>query len=70
MIIRTLQRAALASVLASMLAIGAASPVLAQACTRQGNDVSCNDGRRGIYQVTPSCGPTARRRGWRRRIRA
>ncbi len=70
MIIRTLQLAVLASVLASALAIGAAAPALAQACTRQGNDVSCDDGRRGIFRATPSCGRTARRRGWLRRIRA
>lgn len=50
MIIRTLQGTVLASALASVLAIGAAAPALAQACTRQGNDVSCDDGRRGIYQ--------------------
>ena len=49
MIIRTIQLAVLASVLASALAIGAAAPALAQACTRQGNDVSCDDGRRGVH---------------------
>ena len=48
MIMRTLQLAVLASVLASALAIGAAQPALAQACTRQGNDVTCDDGRRGV----------------------
>ena len=49
MIIRTLQLAVLASVLVSALAIGAAAPAWAQACTRQGNDVTCDDGRRGIH---------------------
>jgi hypothetical protein len=49
MIIRTLQLTVLASVLVSALAIGAAQPALAQACTRQGNDVTCDDGRRGIH---------------------
>jgi hypothetical protein len=28
---------------------GAAGPAMAQACTRQGMDVSCDDGRRGIF---------------------
>jgi hypothetical protein len=45
MIPRTLQF----SVLLSALAVGTAAPVLAQSCTRQGNDVTCDDGRRGIY---------------------
>ena len=53
MIIRTLQTtvlaSALASALAAALAVGAAQPALAQACTRQGNDVTCDDGRRGIF---------------------
>jgi hypothetical protein len=45
MILRTLQL----TVLASALAIGATLPALAQSCTRQGNDVACDDGRRGIH---------------------
>ena len=45
MILRTLQL----TVLASTLVIGAALPALAQSCTRQGNDVACDDGRRGIH---------------------
>ena len=53
MVIRTLQTtvlaSALASALAAALAVGAAQPALAQACTRQGNDVTCDDGRRGIH---------------------
>jgi len=49
MIIRTLQTTVLASALAAALAVGAAQPALAQACTRQGNDVTCDDGRRGIH---------------------
>src|SRR5260370_19891316 len=28
---------------------GAAGPAMAQACTRQGVDVTCDDGRRGVY---------------------
>jgi hypothetical protein len=49
MIIRTLQLTVLTSALASALAIGTALPALAQACTRQGNDVTCDDGQRGIH---------------------
>ena len=30
-------------------AVGAAGPATAQACTRQGTDVSCDDGRRGLF---------------------
>jgi hypothetical protein len=45
MISRTLQPA----VLASALVIGPALPAMAQACKKQGNDVTCDDGRRGIH---------------------
>ena len=45
MISRTLQF----SILASALALTAAGPAMAQACTKQGVDVSCDDGRRGIF---------------------
>ena len=31
------------------VAFGCAGPVLAQKCTRQGNDVTCDDGRRGVF---------------------
>ena len=37
------------SILIAALVTGAARPAVAQACTRQGVDVSCNDGRRGIF---------------------
>ena len=37
------------SILISALAAGAAGPAMAQSCTRQGVDVSCDDGRRGIF---------------------
>jgi hypothetical protein len=30
-------------------AAGATGPAMAQACTRQGTDVSCDDGRRGLF---------------------
>jgi hypothetical protein len=45
MITRTL----LLSVLIATFAGAAASPAMAQACTRQGADVTCDDGRRGIF---------------------
>jgi hypothetical protein len=45
MITRTLQF----SILVSALALGAAGPAMAQSCTRQGVDVTCDDGRRGIF---------------------
>ena len=37
------------SVLVSALALAAAGPAMAQSCTRQGVDVTCDDGRRGIF---------------------
>src|SRR5882724_3557984 len=37
------------SILVSALALGAASPAMAQSCTRQGTDVTCDDGRRGVF---------------------
>ena len=42
----TIRRALLFSIL--MSAISAAGPALAQNCTRQGIDISCDDGRRGL----------------------
>ena len=37
------------SILISALVITAAGPAVAQSCTRQGVDVSCDDGRRGVF---------------------
>ena len=37
------------SIWLSAAAAGAAGPAMAQACTKQGNDVSCDDGRRGVF---------------------
>src|SRR3954464_13576561 len=37
------------AILISALAAGAAAPAMAQSCTRQGVDVSCDDGRRGVF---------------------
>jgi len=45
----TIDRALVVSILMSAIAAGYAGPALAQACTRQGVDVSCDDGRRGIW---------------------
>jgi hypothetical protein len=45
----TIHRALLFSVLLSAISAACFGPALAQACTRQGTDVSCDDGRRGIF---------------------
>ena len=37
------------SILVSALALSAAGPAMAQSCTRQGVDVTCDDGRRGVF---------------------
>src|SRR5690242_5223395 len=37
------------AVLVSVIALGCAGPAAAQKCTRQGNDVTCDDGRRGMF---------------------
>jgi hypothetical protein len=39
----------LLSLLMAASAAGAAGPAMAQACIRQGTDVSCDDGRRGMF---------------------
>jgi hypothetical protein len=44
----TIGRALVFSILMSAAAAGYAGPATAQACTRQGVDVACDDGRRGI----------------------
>ena len=44
----TIDRALAFSILISAVMAGSAAPALAQACTRQGVDVSCDDGRRGM----------------------
>ena len=43
----TPKKMALATLAAAIAMI--ATPALAQKCTRQGNDVTCDDGRRGIF---------------------
>ena len=42
-------RALLFAILVAAFARAAAGPAMAQACTRQGVDVSCDDGRRGVF---------------------
>ena len=44
-----IDRALAFSILMSAMLAGSAAPALAQACTRQGIDVTCDDGRRGIF---------------------
>ena len=44
----TIDRALVFSILMSAVATGYAGPAMAQACARQGIDVACDDGRRGI----------------------
>src|ERR1700694_646275 len=45
----TIDRALAVSILVSAISAGCAGPAMAQACTRQGVDVSCDDGRRGVF---------------------
>jgi len=42
-------RALVFSILIGAAALGAASPATARNCTRQGNDVTCDDGSRGVF---------------------
>jgi hypothetical protein len=44
----TIDRVLVFSILMSAIAAGCAGPALAQACTREGPVVSCDDGRRGL----------------------
>src|SRR5258707_363428 len=37
------------AILISVTIAGAAGPAMAQSCTRQGVDVNCDDGRRGVF---------------------
>ena len=46
---KMIARALVFSVLVFAGALGAASPAMAQNCTRKGTDVTCDDGRRGIF---------------------
>jgi hypothetical protein len=44
----SIDRALVFSILIAAISAASAGPALAQACTRQGIDVSCDDGRRGM----------------------
>ena len=44
----TIDRALMFAILTSAIAVSGAGSALAQACTRQGVDVTCDDGRRGL----------------------
>lgn len=44
----TIRRSLATLGLLSAAVIASTAPALAQVCTRQGNDVTCNDGRRGV----------------------
>jgi hypothetical protein len=45
----SIQRKLAFAAVAAAIAIGCAGPASAQKCSRQGNDVTCDDGRRGIF---------------------
>jgi hypothetical protein len=45
----TIDRARALLLLIGALALGGAAPAMAQTCTRQGVDVTCDDGRHGIF---------------------
>src|ERR1700736_1018934 len=40
---------AVLAVAGAAIVLGCAPPAFAQTCTRQGNDVTCDDGKRGIF---------------------
>jgi hypothetical protein len=44
----TIDRMLAFTLLVAAMAAGSAGPAMAQACTRQGDAVSCDDGRRGV----------------------
>ena len=44
----TIDRALVCWILMSAIAVGGAGPAMAQACTREGPVVTCDDGRRGL----------------------
>ena len=44
----TITQALVFSIALTAIAAGSAAPALAQSCTKQGTDVSCDDGRRGL----------------------
>ena len=44
----TINRVLVFSILISAIGAGSSGPAMAQACTREGTNVSCDDGRRGL----------------------
>jgi hypothetical protein len=44
-----IRRTTILMAIAIMAALGRAAPALAQNCTKQGTDVTCDDGRRGAF---------------------
>src|SRR5712691_13533816 len=44
----TINRALVFSILMSAIGAGSSGPAMAQACTHEGANVSCDDGRRGL----------------------
>jgi len=44
----TIERALVFSILMSAIATAGSTPAMAQSCTREGANVSCDDGRRGL----------------------
>jgi hypothetical protein len=44
----TIDRALAFSIFMSAIAVGCSGPAMAQACTREGANVTCDDGRRGL----------------------
>jgi len=47
----TINRALVFSILMSAIGAGGSGPAMAQACTREGANVSCDDGRRGLLSA-------------------
>jgi hypothetical protein len=45
----TIDRTLMVAILLAAMSAGSAGSAMAQACTRQGTDVSCDDGRHGIW---------------------
>jgi hypothetical protein len=58
----TIDRRLVFVILVSAISAGGAGPALVQACARQGLDVTCDDGRRGILPGDAIIRPTARDR--------
>src|SRR5258706_16424866 len=57
----TIDRALVFSMLMSAIGAGSSGPAMAQACTREGANVSCDDGRRGLLSGDAIIWPDATR---------